>query len=37
MQNLDDQLFPFAAMGLAEFRAAQNRAIVAYDLLRFEA
>jgi len=30
-------LFAFAAMGLAEFRAAQNRATAAYGLRRFEA
>jgi hypothetical protein len=40
MRNLDGQillLFPVAVLGLAEFRAAQNRASVVHGLLRFEA
>jgi len=30
-------LFPVAVLGLAEFRAAQNRASIVHGLLRFEA
>jgi hypothetical protein len=40
MRNLDGQillLFPVAVLGLAEFRAAQNRASIVHGLLRFEA